>query len=83
MKFVDRIGMDIVMGFGSIMVGVGTLMAIGGTDPQVFRASKSHVWIYWKYEGMRHWHSTVLLMGHGLAMYGGEPIDTTLLLSRN
>jgi hypothetical protein len=36
---VDRIGMDIVMGFGAVAVGVGTLMAIGGANRHVFKAS--------------------------------------------
>ncbi|KAL1969777.1 hypothetical protein VTN77DRAFT_7286 [Rasamsonia byssochlamydoides] len=38
-ELVDRIGMDIVMGLGAIMVGIGTFMAIGGANPGVFRAS--------------------------------------------
>ena len=38
-ELVDRIGMDIVMGFGAVLVGIGTFMAIGGANPRVFRAS--------------------------------------------
>jgi hypothetical protein len=38
-ELVDRIGMDIVMGFGAAVVGVGTLMAIGGANRHVYRAS--------------------------------------------
>ena len=38
-ELVDRIGMDIVMGFGAVLVGIGTLMAIGGANPGVWRAS--------------------------------------------
>lgn len=38
-ELVDRIGMDTVMGFGATMVGVGTLMAIGGANHHVYRAS--------------------------------------------
>ena len=38
-ELVDRMGMDIVMGFGAVVVGIGTLMAIGGANPQVFLAS--------------------------------------------
>jgi hypothetical protein len=38
-EIVDRIGMDIVMGFGAVVVGTGTFMAIGGTDPVVYQAS--------------------------------------------
>jgi hypothetical protein len=38
-ELVDRIGMDIVMGFGAVAVGVGTLMAIGGANRHVYRAS--------------------------------------------
>ena len=36
---VDRVGMDMCMGFGSLLVGVGTLLAIGGSDPKIFLAS--------------------------------------------
>ena len=38
-ELVDRMGMDIVMGFGAIAVGIGTLMAIGGANQAVFKAS--------------------------------------------
>lgn len=38
-ELVDRIGMDICMGFGAVVVGVGTYMAIAGADPAVFQAS--------------------------------------------
>ncbi|PMD17049.1 hypothetical protein NA56DRAFT_579678 [Hyaloscypha hepaticicola] len=38
-EYVDRLGMDIVMGFGSVMVGFGTFLAIDGANPRVFRAS--------------------------------------------
>ncbi|KAJ5198598.1 uncharacterized protein N7498_007715 [Penicillium cinerascens] len=38
-EVVDRIFMDILLGGGSVLVGVGTLMAIGGADPHVFKAS--------------------------------------------
>ena len=38
-ELVDRIGMDIVMGFGAVLVGIGTFMAIGSANPRVFRAS--------------------------------------------
>ncbi|OQD75609.1 hypothetical protein PENDEC_c006G05329 [Penicillium decumbens] len=38
-EVVDRICMDILLGAGSILVGVGTLMAIGGANPRVFMAS--------------------------------------------
>ncbi len=38
-EYVDRLGMDIVMGFGSVMVGFGTFLAIGGANPRVFKAS--------------------------------------------
>jgi hypothetical protein len=38
-EIVDRIFMDLLMGFGSVLVGVGTLMAIGGANPRVFKAS--------------------------------------------
>jgi hypothetical protein len=38
-ELVDRIGMDIVMGFGAVLVGIGTFLAIGGANHRVFRAS--------------------------------------------
>ncbi|KAJ5537640.1 hypothetical protein N7494_007119 [Penicillium frequentans] len=38
-EVVDRIVMDILMGLGSVLVGVGTLMAIGGANPRVYEAS--------------------------------------------
>lgn len=38
-EVVDRLVMDFLMGFGSVLVGVGTLMAIGGANPRVFKAS--------------------------------------------
>jgi hypothetical protein len=31
--------MDIIMGFGAVMVGIGTFLAIGGANPKVYRAS--------------------------------------------
>ncbi|KAJ5835275.1 hypothetical protein N7447_001301 [Penicillium robsamsonii] len=36
---IDRIVMDLLLGFGSLLVGVGTLMAIGGANPHVYKAS--------------------------------------------
>jgi predicted outer membrane lipoprotein len=38
-EVVDRIFMDTLLGAGSILVGVGTLMAIGGANRRVFKAS--------------------------------------------
>lgn len=38
-EVVDRVVMDALMGTGSILVGVGTLMAIGGSHPKVYQAS--------------------------------------------
>lgn len=38
-EVIERFSMDVVMGFGAILVGVGTLMAIGGSDPNVYLAS--------------------------------------------
>jgi hypothetical protein len=38
-ELVDRIGMDALMGFGAVVVGIGTFLAIGGANPHVFRAS--------------------------------------------
>lgn len=38
-EVVDRVIMDAVMGFGSILVGTGTIMAIWGKHPSVFLAS--------------------------------------------
>ncbi|OQE46105.1 hypothetical protein PENCOP_c001G06815 [Penicillium coprophilum] len=38
-EVIDRIVMDVLMGLGSLLVGVGTLMAIGGANPHVYKAS--------------------------------------------
>ncbi|KAJ5633320.1 hypothetical protein N7490_009659 [Penicillium lividum] len=38
-EVVDRILMDLLMGLGSVLVGVGTLMAIGGANHRVYEAS--------------------------------------------
>jgi predicted outer membrane lipoprotein len=38
-EVVDRILMDILLGAGSILVGIGTLMAIGGANRRVYEAS--------------------------------------------
>jgi len=31
-ELIDRIGMDVVMGFGAVFVGIGTFLAIGGAN---------------------------------------------------
>ncbi|KAJ5819561.1 hypothetical protein N7474_005152 [Penicillium riverlandense] len=36
---VDRLVMDMLMGAGSVLVGIGTLMAIGGANHRVYKAS--------------------------------------------
>ncbi|KAJ5130048.1 uncharacterized protein N7515_006087 [Penicillium bovifimosum] len=38
-ELVDRLVMDAFMGFGSLLVGIGTLMAIGGANPRVYKTS--------------------------------------------
>ena len=38
-EIIDRLGMDTVMGVGAILVGMGTLMAIGGANRRVYKAS--------------------------------------------
>jgi hypothetical protein len=38
-EWVDRVGMDSLMGFGALLVGVGTFMAIGALNHNVFIAS--------------------------------------------
>lgn len=38
-EIVDRLGLDIFMGFGAVLVGVGTFMAIGGANHRVYIAS--------------------------------------------
>lgn len=38
-EIVDRIGMDLLQGFGAILVGIGTALAIGGINPRVYHAS--------------------------------------------
>lgn len=36
---ISRFGLDLLLGGGAVMIGVGTLMAIGGADRRVFLAS--------------------------------------------
>ncbi|KAL4920625.1 hypothetical protein BDW62DRAFT_215887 [Aspergillus aurantiobrunneus] len=36
---IDRMLMDLLLGFGSLLVGIGTIMAIWGADHRVFRTS--------------------------------------------
>ncbi|KAL1966149.1 hypothetical protein VTN77DRAFT_4701 [Rasamsonia byssochlamydoides] len=38
-EVVDRVGMDVFLGIGGIIVGIGTLLAIGGANPTIFHAS--------------------------------------------
>ncbi|KAK4460158.1 hypothetical protein QBC42DRAFT_339847 [Cladorrhinum samala] len=38
-EVIDRFGMDVLLGFGALVVGVGTYMAIGGDDPVIFNTS--------------------------------------------
>jgi hypothetical protein len=38
-EIVDRLVMDMLLGAGSVLVGIGTLMAIGGADRRVYKAS--------------------------------------------
>jgi hypothetical protein len=38
-EVVDRTGMDVLVGFGAAVVGIGTIMAIGGANPHVHSAS--------------------------------------------
>lgn len=38
-EIIGRIGMDIMLAFGAVAVGVETLMAIGGANPHVYRTS--------------------------------------------
>ncbi|KAK5210368.1 hypothetical protein LTR20_005031 [Exophiala xenobiotica] len=38
-ELIDRFLMDVTLGFGGLLVGVGTLMAIGGANRKVFLAS--------------------------------------------
>jgi len=38
-EIIDRLSMDVFMGFGALIVGIGTLMAIGGAEPPVYKAS--------------------------------------------
>ncbi|PLB40449.1 uncharacterized protein BDW47DRAFT_101128 [Aspergillus candidus] len=38
-EIVDRIAMDVLLGTGALLVGIGTLMAIAGSHPPVYRAS--------------------------------------------
>ncbi|RAH74857.1 uncharacterized protein BO66DRAFT_387678 [Aspergillus aculeatinus CBS 121060] len=38
-EVIDRILMDLLMGVGALLVGIGTLLAIWGADPTIYRAS--------------------------------------------
>ncbi|KAH8897201.1 hypothetical protein GQ53DRAFT_743015 [Thozetella sp. PMI_491] len=38
-EWIDRIGLDTFMGFGALMIGIGTILAIFGSDPNIFAAS--------------------------------------------
>jgi hypothetical protein len=38
-EFIGRFGMDVMMGFGAVIIGIGTLMAIGGANRRVWHAS--------------------------------------------
>jgi hypothetical protein len=38
-EIVDRLAMDAFMGFSSLVVGVGTLLAIAGANPKIYHAS--------------------------------------------
>jgi hypothetical protein len=38
-EIIDRFSMDSLMGFGAFIVGLGTLLAIGGANPHIYRAS--------------------------------------------
>lgn len=38
-EIVDRFGMDILMGSGAFIVGIGTFLAIAGENPRIFLAS--------------------------------------------
>ncbi|OCK74455.1 hypothetical protein K432DRAFT_310668 [Lepidopterella palustris CBS 459.81] len=38
-ELIGRIGMDIFMGSGAVVIGIGTFMAIGGANPRVWHAS--------------------------------------------
>ncbi|KAF7590317.1 hypothetical protein BBP40_002967 [Aspergillus hancockii] len=38
-ELIDRIAMDVFLGFGALLVGTGTIMAIWGAHPPVFHAS--------------------------------------------
>ncbi|KAK4443739.1 hypothetical protein QBC34DRAFT_361437 [Podospora aff. communis PSN243] len=38
-EWVDRVGMDAILGVGAFIVGIGTFMAIGGENPHIHTAS--------------------------------------------
>jgi len=38
-EIMGRVGMDAIMGFGTFIVGIGTLLAIGGSNPRIFECS--------------------------------------------
>ena len=38
-EIIDRLAMDSLMGFGALLISIGTYMAIGGVNPHVYLAS--------------------------------------------
>ena len=38
-ELINRFGMDCLLGFGALVVGIGTFLAIGGSDPEVYISS--------------------------------------------
>jgi hypothetical protein len=38
-ELIDRIGMDCLLGFGAVLVGLGTYLAIAGSNPRAYLAS--------------------------------------------
>ncbi|KAL3471330.1 hypothetical protein BJX99DRAFT_29308 [Aspergillus californicus] len=38
-ELIDRVLMDVLLGIGALLVGAGTIMAIWGADPEIFKTS--------------------------------------------
>ncbi|TPX11306.1 uncharacterized protein E0L32_001124 [Thyridium curvatum] len=38
-EWVDRVALDVLMGLGALLISVGTILAIFGADPAIYRAS--------------------------------------------
>ncbi|KAK9385153.1 hypothetical protein V1515DRAFT_617523 [Lipomyces mesembrius] len=75
-EIIERISMDVLMGSGCVIVGIGTLMAIGGANPVVFHASN----LLSGYIGNSPAAFCGVLLAHGIAQ--ADAVSTPLLKRR-